>query len=258
MAIDRIKAFLERFPRINKIVRTVYIPLATKYIDLRLYLRRNRLGEWWIRRADDWAEGYWTTTNHPHRAYLVERVAAFSPSSSSLEIGCASGPNLYLLAKRFPQAEIRGIEINPHAVEVGNEGFAQEKITNVKLSVGRAEELSHFKDKSFDIILTDAVLIYVKRGAIYGVIKEMLRIARKGLVLIESHHFDTKPDDRKGLGVFRKGIWERDYKALLKQFVLQEQVRVTKLTEDVWPEEGWGKGGSLIEVTIMNGKKVQK
>ncbi len=248
--MNRIKAFLEKYPLLNKIVRKVYIPPATKYVSFRQYLRRNRLDKWWVQRRGGWAEGLWNTRDHPSRSYLVERIAAFSPISSILEIGCASGPNLYLLAKRFPDSEVRGIEINPHAIDVGNEEFAREGITNVKLSVGRAENLSQFKDKSFDVILTDAVLIYIKRGAIRGVIKEMLRIARKGLVLIESHDSEKRLNDRHGLGVFRRGIWVRDYVALLSQFVPDEQIRVTKPTGDVWPEEGWGKDGYLIEVTI--------
>lgn len=256
MKMDKIKAFLERYPRINKIVRKIYIPLAMKYISFRQYLRSNRLGDLWAQRGGDgWAEGVWNSRDHPHRSFLVERIAAFSPISSVLEIGSSSGPNLYLLAKRFPHSEIRGIEINPHAVEVGNEGFSREGISNVKLSVGRAEDLSEFKDKSFDVILTDAVLMYIKRGAIQGVIKEMLRIARKGLVLIESHDFKHQLDDRRGLGqVYTRALpfplWVRDYVALLKQFVPEEQIRVTKFTKDVWLEEGWGENGGLIEVTI--------
>lgn len=248
--MDKIKAFLEKHPWIDKVVRKIYIPLATKYIDFRQYLRRNRFDEWWSERGNGWAEGNWNSRGHPHRSYLVERIAAFSPITSLLEIGSASGPNLYLLAKRFPDSEIRGVEINPHAVEVGNEGFSREGISNVKLSAGRAEDLSEFKDNSFDVVFTDATLIYVKRGAIYGVIKEMLRIARKGLVFVECHDFEQRPDDRLGLGVYTRGLWVRDYVTLLKQFVSEEQIHVTKITTDIWPDEGWGKHGAVIEVTV--------
>lgn len=251
--MEKIKAFLEKYPRLYKVIRAVYIPLATKFIEFRQYLRRNRLGEWWLKRRGGWAEGLWNGRDHPHRSYLVERIAAFSPISNILEIGSASGPNLYLLAKRFPHAEIRGIEINPHTVEIGNKGFAREGLSNVKLSVGRAEDLSQFKDKSFDIILTDAVLIYIKRGAIHKVIKEILRIARKGIVLVECHDFEQQLGDRQGLGVFTRGLWIRDYVALLKQFVPEERIYVTKITKDIWPDDGWGKQGAVIEVTI--GKK---
>ncbi len=250
MEISKIKAFLERYPRLNKLVRAIYIPLATKFIAFRKYLRRNRLDKWWSKEGDSLGEGYWDSIGHPHRSFLVERIAAFSPISSVLEIGCASGPNLYLLAKRFPESEIMGIDIRPHAVQDGNEGFAREGITNVKLSVGRAEDLSQFKDKSVDVVFTDAILIYVRRAAILRVIKQMLRIPRKRTALVECHDFERQLGDRQGLGVFNRGLWIRDYMTLLKQFVPEEQIRVTKITKEVWPDDGWGKNGAVIEVTI--------
>ncbi|MFC2059684.1 class I SAM-dependent methyltransferase [Chloroflexota bacterium] len=248
--ITKMKAFLEKYPLLNKIVRKIYIPLAHKYISLRQYLRRYRLGEWWVQREGDWAEGYWDSREHPHRSFLVERIAAFSPISSILEIGSASGPNLYLLAKRLPHSEIRGVEINPYAVEVGNERFSREGILNVRLSVGRAEDLSEFQDNSFDIVFTDAILLCVSRDKIYGTIKKMVRIARKGLIFVEWHDFDQRFNDTRGLGVFTNGYWVRDYVALLKQFVPEEQIRVTKITESIWPDEGWMKNGALIEVLL--------
>ncbi len=56
-------------------------------------------------------------------------------------------------------AQIRGIDINPMAIQRGNEWLAQEGISNVRLSVGKADELEEFPDKSFDVVFTDAVLI---------------------------------------------------------------------------------------------------
>ncbi|MBA7635601.1 hypothetical protein ES703_43205 [subsurface metagenome] len=99
-------------------------------------------------------------------------------------------------------------------------------------------------------MFTDAVLIYVSRDKIYGDVKEIVRIARKGLILVEWHNFGQWLNDRHGLGVYTSGLWVRDYVALLKQFVPEEQIHVTKITESIWPDEGWIKNGALIEVTI--------
>ena len=248
--MEKIKRFLEQWPLLYRILRKVYLPLALRYTSFRGYLNRNRLGELWAQRRNGWAEEYWDLRDHPHRSFLVERIAAFSPISSILEIGSASGPNLHLLAKRFPRSEIWGIDINPDAVELGNERFSQGGISNIKLSVGRAEELGGFHDKSFDVVFTDAVLIYVSQGKIYGVIKEMFRIARKGLIFVELHDFGQQLNDTRGLGVYTKGLWMRDYAALLKQFVPEEQIHIIKITEDIWPDEGWKKFGAVVEVTL--------
>ncbi|MDZ4230424.1 MAG: glycosyltransferase, partial [Dehalococcoidales bacterium] len=143
-----------------------------------------------------------------------------------------------------------------HAIQAGKEGFASEGMTNVQLSVGRAEDLSQFKDRSFDVVFTDAVLIYVKRGDIQRVIKEMMRIVRGGIVLVECHDFEHQPGDRQGLGVFKRGLWVRDYTTLLKQFVPENQINITKLTKEVWPPDGWGRNGALIEVTLQSSSSI--
>ena len=143
-------------------------------------------------------------------------------------------PNLCLLAKKLPDAEIRGIDINTIAVQKGNEWLAQEGISNVKLLAGKADELDQFQDKSFDVVFTDAVLIYIGPDKIKEIMKEAIRIARRALILVEWHCFESQKDPH-GLGVFYLGCWKRDYVALLKQFVSEEQIHVTKTPEDVWP-----------------------
>ncbi len=257
--MEKIKHFLEHWPVLYRIVRKIYIPLAVRYISFIGYLRRNRLPELWA--AGHYHKGRKVTEtvlgsiSHPHRAFLVNKVANFSPIYNILEIGCDTGANLYLLAKRFPDAEIRGLDINTQAVAAGNEWFKREGIPNVQLSVGRAEALGKFPDKSFDVVLTDAVLIYINRDAIYRAFKEMVRVARRGLILVELYDFGEHGRDTQGLGVFAGGLWRRNYRNLLKQFAPEERIRVTRLTEDIWPDAGWIKHGALIEVTISwNGR----
>ena len=101
--------------------------------------RHLRGGDDWGYGNDDWVRGYWDSRNHLHRSFLVERISKFFPSSI-LEIGCNCGPNLYLLAQKFPRAEIVGVDINPLAVQKGNEWFVREGISNVRLLVGKADE----------------------------------------------------------------------------------------------------------------------
>jgi len=74
-----------------------------------------------LEEGDAWIEGYWRTRYHPHRTFLVDRIGKFSPIHSVLEIGSACGPNLYQIAKKFPDAQVKGIDINPIAVQLGNE-----------------------------------------------------------------------------------------------------------------------------------------
>lgn len=198
---------------------------------------------------DEWVVGYWNSRDHSHRPFLIERIAGHAPIQSILEVGSNCGPNLYLLAKKFPKARIVGIDINPVAVKRGNELFAQEGITNVRILEGRADQLRDFQDRGFDVVFTDAVLMYIGPDKIRRVVEDMLRISCKALLLLEWNSGPDKKDPR-GLGRYCGGKWKRDYGALLRQFVREDQVRITKLPEDLWPDKNWQQLGACIEATM--------
>ena len=91
--------------------------------------------------------------------------------------------------------------------------------------------------------------MYIGPDKIKEVMKGMIRIARHALIFIEWHSFEPDHRDSYGLGIYH-GYWKRDYVALLKQYVQEEQIHVIKITEDIWPEENWKKWGGVIEVII--------
>jgi ubiquinone/menaquinone biosynthesis C-methylase UbiE len=204
--------------------------------------RHLRKGNDWYNMGDDWVESYWNSRNHSHRAFLVDKIASYNPQSI-LEIGCNCAPNLYLLARRFPDIAMYGVDINPMAIKYGKEMLAKENITNVRLEVGNLSQLP-FHTHEFDVVFTDAVLIYVLPRDVGQVIEDMVRISRKVLILLER---DSGEDT---FGVYRYGCWERDYVGLLKRFVSEKQISITKITKGIWDEERWQETGALIEVRV--------
>ncbi len=244
---QRIVRIIKRWPAFYRFAANIYWTLKFQHL-LELLVGTRARERWWASRSI--AEGYWGNRDHPSKHFLAERIAAFSPINSILEVGCTSGPNLYPLAKKFPQAQIVGIDINAAAVEYGNARFAQEGIPNVKLLVGQADELGEFQDGAFDIVFTLSLLIYIGPDKIKDVITGMIRITNQALVLRELHCSEPDTRDSFGLGIYRYGNWVRDYVALLKQFVLEEQIRVTKIPEDAWPAEPWKDLGAVIEVVM--------
>ena len=262
---EQLKHLLKRIPALYRFASRGYTYTMLRYRYMRYLLSGSEAMEhdWatrhlceggrerddWGKGSDDWVKGYRDSHDHPHRSFLVETISRFNPSSI-LEIGCNCGPNLYLLAKKYPDAEIMGIDINPMAVQEGNEWFAQGGISNVKLLEGKADELSQLQDKSFDVVFTDAVLIYIGPDKIKEAISELIRITQKALIFIEWHSFKSDHNDPRGLGVYHYGNWKRDYVALLKQFAPEEKVHVTKITEDMWPDKNWKAVGAVIEVVM--------
>lgn len=228
--------------------------------------------------SDSWKQEFEDFLYHPHRSLLLEKISSYAPFSSLLEIGCGYGPNLYLVAKNFPNTKLIGIDINSLAVQRGNNFFKEKGFSNVRLSVGKVQKLDRFDEKQFDIIVTDAMLIYIKPDDIMSSIREMLRIG-KVLILNEWHCyniflaictdfyycFKLKYEAIKFSGekidilsyLFRPrsvslglytGHWTRDYITLIKQFIPKEKITITKIPKNCWDDRKWLRWGAIIEV----------
>lgn len=194
--------------------------------------------------SEDWVDGYWNSRSHQHRPFLIDQVLNYEPDSV-LEFGCNCGPNLYLLNQRDTNLTLSGIDVNPEAIRRGNELFAIEECKNVKLMLGGIDALKELPDASVDVVLTDAVLLYVGSDMIYEVIVESLRLARLGVVMLEWHDRSLGASYQ---GHFLRGHWLRDYQKVLEEIVPSASVRITKLPDGLWDDQYWSTYGHIIEV----------
>lgn len=203
-----------------------------------------RLQEWvWRTRhlyRRNWAEGYLNTIEHPHRSQIVEAVSDFAPIDTILEVGCASGANLIRLRSRFPDARLLGIDINRRAIAIAGSHFAQQGDSNVSFSVGRADHLD-LPDASVDVVLTDAVLMFIAPDRIGKVLNELCRVARMGLVLNEYHCTGSTG------GSFDGGRWVYDLVALLRRQLPHAEIKANK---SQFAGGAWDQFGTLVEVRL--------
>ena len=178
----------------------------------------------------DWGKGteYLDSINHSHRKAILDEVSEFDRGFSLLEVGCNSGPNLLKILEKHPYTRLAGIDINRKAVERGQR-------TGLDLKVGRADKLP-YKDREFDIVLVDAVLMYIGPDKIRKVISEIGRMAKKKIIIIDFHKEGVPAE-----GEVILGHWVRDYKKLLGN-----QTRIRKLTKEEWDSYSWNKLGHLI------------
>jgi ubiquinone/menaquinone biosynthesis C-methylase UbiE len=218
------------------------------HLGVRLGGTKQAEKEWQEKKVDPF---YWGSIDHPHRDLLVNSVASFEPTSV-LEIGCNTGPNLFRLAQRFPNANLVGIDVSAVAIEAGKRLFNEHGIKNVALKVGKAEDLRTFPDASFDVVFTDAVLIYVDSSDIEKVVDEMVRVASKGVVMVE---YQDQEASAKGSFIYKKGYWKRDYSRLLRARKGTRGVTVTRFTREQWNDDYWSTLGALIEVKISHGRE---
>jgi len=226
-------------------VFTIYFKIFTIFFRkiTETYIIGTKAREWfWQTRGGKWINIDFEKNPHPHRKLLLEKISNHVPFNSVLEIGCANGPNLFFLANEFPKVKIQGIDINRKAIKIGNDYFKRKGISNVKLFIGKADDLSKFADKSFDIIFTDAILLYIAKDKINKVALEMKRVTRKAIVLLEHHS-----EDKDAFGFYNQGNWIRDYKKLFEPF--SSEIKTTKLPLGIWGGD-WEKFGYIIEIVL--------
>jgi len=247
------------FFRINKLTDPQFYRVAYHHLKVRLWGSRIYEKEWkchyirmklkkngdWSNKESDWLRGYWDSINHPHRALLIDQVQKYSPESA-LEIGCNCGPNLRVLADRSPGIRLAGVDINSEAVEKGNLWLQDYGYHNIILFEGQADNLSRFPDNSFDVVFADAVLIYIGPDKIRSVIQEMIRVARKGVVLMEWH--DGETNQGSGTFVFGRGLWKRNYRALIGEYASETTIEIEHISPEIWPDAGWSEYGAVISI----------
>lgn len=183
--------------------------------------------EYWKNRGGDWMEDQWKTKNHPHRKQIINILRKLQPWNSLLEIGCGGGVNLKLINNKFQNKELSGTDVNQKALD-----FVKDKLADIKLFHGEVEGAMHLGE--YDIILIDAVLLYVSGKDIEQAMKRITHSARKAIILCEWY-------DNDRLGVIREDHWARNYPKLLKEFGWE-----CKTKKVIWPEKTWESIGKLF------------
>ena len=170
------------------------------------------------------------------------------PFTSALEIGCGYGPNVQLLATKFNNVEVVGLDINSHSVQLGTTKLSELDIEKARLVIGKADDLSQFDNQQFDIVFTDATLLYIGPDKIDKVVSEMKRVSRHTLICMELHRPYSPREDSNELGTFTPSGWVRDYHQLLSRFFPSNSISLSKIPKEVWPAKNWINDGYLITV----------
>lgn len=218
-------------------------------------LRRKILGTYidehvWKTRLPTLSRDYVESLDHPHRKWLVQRVLSGGSVSAIIEVGCGCGPNLDLLAHQAPHIRLAGIDISPSLLAEGTAHFSSVGLGHIRLVEGKADNLIDFANASADVVFTDAVLLYVGPDKIKRVVREMLRVARSRLVMLEMHDHTASSEGR-----YTRDGWVRDYAALLRPLVGDAAVRLERMPPELRTAGRWPKYGTLIEVDLTKKEK---
>lgn len=97
----------------------------------------------------------------------------FSGDRSLLEVGCAVGAELHLIAQRAPQLSLTGLDLSAVHLRAGHAWL--NRAERIRLVQGDARALP-FADDSFDVALTIWVLEHLRDPA--AVVGELLRVVK--------------------------------------------------------------------------------
>ena len=189
------------------------------------------------------------------RAELIELVAAQYPFDSLLEVACSCGQNFFTLAPMFPQSKFFGIDKDVQAVEEGKKLLNKQNISNVELLITDARDLSMYQNKSFDVVISCAFMLYIWPDDIKSVLNEMFRVAKRKIIVMEQHQVHPE-SNQEYIGTYYNfkqnvpGYWLRDYKELFKKYVSEDKIKIKKIPRPRFVTEQWNEYASLIEVEV--------
>lgn len=240
--LGRIKDTLRRFPGLYGGLQRAYYKAL--YVS-ETKLLGSRIHAWvWRYLRPATTEEFEAGIAHPHRRLIEEAVRALHPVGDVLEIGCNAGANLVVLARALPEARLQGLDINTGAIALGRRWTAERGMTNVSLGEGSFDDLAGMADRSVDVVMTDAVLMYVGPDRIGAVLRDMARIARRGLVVNE---WSLPPEDER-LHLWYDLHWVHNFHQLLREAAPGAPIRGDRIPADVWGGAGWTEYGTLFVV----------
>lgn len=116
-------------------------------------------------------------------------LAAFAKSpcpQSILDVGCGGGHFTIQLARRYPNAQVVGIDISPDAIEYAKKQAEQSRVYNVSFEVSGAPQLA-FPPKSFDAVTSTLVCHHFSDQQFIEFLKYASRIAKSTIIINDLH-----------------------------------------------------------------------
>ena len=232
------------FRRILNKFKSTFLP----HIKKTLYYE-----EMWESRSIEDVKKYIPSQDRPSRYWLAKKIVASLnkyeiESPKILEVGCDLGANLYRLKKILPDScELVGIDISPASIKAAQNYMSELGASDIKFYEAKADDLRVFNDDYFDVVFTDAVLLYVADDKIQSALNEMLRVSKKMMFLLE-----LSSESNNSKGIHTVDGWIRNYKALIKSNHNRCDIHIDKVDNKVRSAGRWPTQGKLIKVISSN------
>lgn len=136
-----------------------------------------------------------------------------STPSSILDVGCGGGYFAIALAKRYPQAAVVGIDINPLAIEHANKVLLSMKYPpkNVSFELRHIPQLSE-AENSYDVVTSMLVCHHLDDHEIIDFINRAGKVAKKSVIFNDLQRSRLAYNLFKGIApfLFRNRLVQHD------------------------------------------------
>ena len=189
------------------------------------------------------------------RPTFIEEIARCYPFTSALEVGCGYAQNFHILARQYPNCRFVGVDIDAERVQSGNALFEKKGMKNVTLVEGSVLDLSDFPDDCVDVVLCCALLLFVAPAEVEQAVSEMIRVAKRSIVILEQHRVDeSQPKEVADLyaprDTGRSAYYLRDYRALFERFLPSDQISEVPVSHSRWVIEQWDKYATVFRIDL--------
>lgn len=173
------------------------------------------------------------------RATLIETLLS-SEDETFLEVGFGYGQNLHILKEFIGPKNLYSLELNTERILV-----TKETLPDLTFSSGDITNLP-YKDQSIDVVFTSAVLLYLNTNRVSIALAEMMRVAKKRVIILEQEC--SGEDQELTGGVVGGTYWVRNYQKLFSTMEGVSKITPIRISHPRWPIESWEAMGVVLEV----------